>query len=139
MFHSAASSIAFFADGQGLADPRSVAPPYASRVLTRRGQSFPPAWLYNTGEPFQRRIDEATSAVLIRVAGHMGMDIFTIGDGWQTEYGDNRENLKNFPGGLARIRALLEEQKMGLGLWVPLAAISTQAPDYKQPPRVALP
>jgi alpha-galactosidase len=134
MFRSAASSIAFFVDGQGFADPRWVVPSYASRVLMRRGQSFQPAWLYNTWEPFQRRIDEATSAELIGVAGHMGMDIFTIDDGWQAEYGDNRENLKNFPGGLARIRALLEHQKMGLGLWVPLAAISTQAPDYKQHP-----
>jgi len=127
MFRSAASSIAFFVDGQGFADPRRVVPSYASRVLMRRGQSFQPAWLYNTWEPFQRRIDEATSAELIGVAGHMGMDIFTIDDGWQAEYGDNRENLKNFPGDLARIRALLEEQRMGLGLWVPLAAISTQA------------
>jgi len=134
MFRSAASSIAFFVDGQGFADPRRVVPSYASRVLMRRGQSFQPAWLYNTWEPFQRRIDEATSAELIGAAGHMGMDIFTIDDGWQAEYGDNRENLKNFPGDLARIRALLEEQRMGLGLWVPLAAISPQAPDYKQHP-----
>jgi alpha-galactosidase len=133
-FRSAASSIAFFADGKGFADPRWVVPTYASRVLMRRGASFQPAWLYNTWEPFQRRIDEATSAELIRVAGRMGMDIFTIDDGWQAEYGENRENRASFPGGLARIHELLAGQKMGLGLWVPLAAISTGAADYRQHP-----
>ena len=133
-FESARCSVAFFVDGKGLADARWVVPTYASRVLMRRGRSFQPPWLYNTWEPFQRNIDEATSADLIRVAGRMGMDIFTIDDGWQAEYGDNGENRKNFPGGLAKIRALLAEQKMGLGLWVPLAAISTVAADSTQHP-----
>ncbi|MGB7761443.1 MAG: alpha-galactosidase [Bryobacteraceae bacterium] len=133
-FQSARSSVEFFVDGKGFADSRWVVPTYASRVLMRRGRSFQPRWLYNTWEPFERNIDEATSADLIRVAGRMGMDIFTIDDGWQAEYGDNRENRENFPGGLAKIGALLKEQKMSLGLWVPLAAISTGAPDYKQHP-----
>ena len=133
-FQSARCSVAFFADGKGLADSRWVVPTYASHVLMRRGRNFQPPWLYNTWEPFQRNIDEATSADLIRVAGRMGMDIFTIDDGWQAEYGDNGENRKNFPRGLARIRALLAEQGMGLGLWVPLAAISTVASDSKQHP-----
>ncbi len=133
-FQSARSSVAFFLDGQGFADPRWVVPSYTSRILMRRGRSFQPSWIYNTWEPFERSIDEATSASLIHVAGRMVMDIFTIDDGWQAEYGANTENRKNFPGGLARIRALLADQKMGLGLWVPLAAISTTAPDYKQHP-----
>ena len=133
-FQSARSSVAFFLDGKGFADPRWVVPSYTSRILMRRGRSFQPSWIFNTWEPFERNINEATSASLIQVAGRMGMDIFTIDDGWQAEYGDNRENLKNFPGGLAKIHALLNEQKMGLGLWVPLAAISTKAPDYKQHP-----
>ena len=30
----------------------------------------------------------------------MGMDIFTIDDGWQQEYGENAVNLDSFPGGL---------------------------------------
>jgi alpha-galactosidase len=133
-FQSARSSVLFFVDGKGLADARWVVPTYTSRVLMRRGRSFQPPWLYNTWEPFERNIDEATSADLIRVAGRMGMDIFTIDDGWQAEYGENGENRKNFPSGLARIGALLAEQKMDLGLWVPLAAISTEARDYKEHP-----
>ena len=133
-FQSARGSIAFFLDGQGFADSRWVVPSYASRILMRRGRSFQPSWIYNTWEPFERNIDEATSASLIQVAGRMGMDIFTIDDGWQAEYGDNAENRKNFPGGLASIRALLDGQKMSLGLWVPLAAISTKAPDYLRHP-----
>ena len=132
-FASARSSIVFFADGKGLADSRWVVPTYTSQVLMRRGRSFQPRWLYNTWEPFQRQIDEATSADLIKVAGRMGMDIFTIDDGWQAEYGDNRENRQNFPGGLAKIGALLAEQKMGLGLWVPWRR-SRPIPDYEQHP-----
>ncbi len=133
-FQSARSSVLFFVDGKGFADARWVVPTYTSHVLMRRGRSFQPPWLYNTWEPFERNIDEATSADLIRVAGRMGLDIFTIDDGWQAEYGENRENRKNFPSGLAKIGALLAEQKMDLGLWVPLAAISTEARDYKQHP-----
>ncbi len=133
-FTSARSSILFFQDGHGLADRGWVAPGYTSRILLRRGAAYQPPWIYNTWEPFQRKIDEATSAQLIRVAAKMGMDIFTIDDGWQREYGDNTENLKNFPAGLAGIRALLDGRHMALGLWVPLAAISTKAPDYLQHP-----
>ncbi len=133
-FTSAKSSILFFEDGHGLADRGWVAPGYASRVLLRRGSAYQPPWIYNTWEPFQRRIDEATSAQLIRVAGRMGMDIFTIDDGWQAEYGDNAENRKSFPAGLDGIRNLLEGRRMALGLWVPLAAISTASADYRQHP-----
>jgi hypothetical protein len=56
----------------------------------RRGRSFQPPWLYNTWEPFQRKVDEATGADLIQVASRMGMDVFTIDDGWQAECVDNR-------------------------------------------------
>ncbi|MEW5974324.1 MAG: alpha-galactosidase [Acidobacteriota bacterium] len=133
-FETAKSSIVFLAEGQGLADSHWVIPTYTSEILMRRGRSFQPPWLYNTWEPFQRKIDEAICSELISVAGSMGMDIFTIDDGWQAEYGDNGENLKSFPGGLARIREMLAEHRMGLGLWVPLAAISTETSDYKLHP-----
>ena len=37
---------------------------------------------------------------LIDAAAAMGMDIFTIDDGWQQEYGENTVNLTAFPRGL---------------------------------------
>jgi alpha-galactosidase len=133
-FTSAKSSILFFQDGRGMADRHWVVPSYTSEVIWRRGHSYQPPWLFNTWEPFQRGIDEAISADLIQAAGKMGIDLFTIDDGWQAEYGDNSVNLKNFPGGLEKINSLLAAKHMALGLWVPLAAISTDAPDYKQHP-----
>jgi len=133
-FTSAKSSILFFQDGRGMADRRWVVPSYTSQIILRRGHLARTPWIYNTWEPFERRIDEATCAQLIQVAGKMGMDIFTIDDGWQSEYGSNSENRKNFPGGLQKIRALLDQQHMTLGLWVPLAALSTESPDYRAHP-----
>ena len=81
-----------------------------------------------------RSIDEATTADLIKVAGRMGMDVFTIDDGWQLDYGSNQVDTKKFPGGLFKVRALLNEQGMGLGLWVPLAAISANTPEFRAHP-----
>jgi alpha-galactosidase len=133
-FTSAKSSILFFQDDRGLADRHWVVPGYTSEVIWRRGRSYQPPWLFNTWEPFQRGINETISTDLIQAAGKMGIDIFTIDDGWQAEYGDNGVDGKNFPGGLEKIRGSLAEKHMALGLWVPLAAISTAAQDYKQHP-----
>ena len=55
-FTSAKSSIAFFADGKGFADPRWVLPSYTSQALMKKGRSYQPPWIYNTWEPFQRGI-----------------------------------------------------------------------------------
>ena len=71
---------------------------------------------------------------LIAAAGRMGMDVFTIDDGWQADYGDNAINRKLFPDGLDEIQAAVEEKGMRLGLWVPLAAISTNTAAYREHP-----
>ena len=94
-------------------------------------------WIYNTWEPFQRGINRDTVMALLDVAGHMGMDIFTIDDGWQQEYGENRVNLTSFPGGLKSIQDAVEAKGMRLGLWIPLAAIGTSTPDYRAHPEWA--
>ena len=52
-----------------------------------------------------------------------GMDIFTIDDGWQKDYGENAVNLTAFPGGLQPIEDAVEAHGMRLGLWIPMAAI----------------
>ena len=71
---------------------------------------------------------------LIDVAGAMGMDIFTIDDGWQKEYGENTVDPTSFPGGLEPIRKAVEAKGMRLGLWIPLAAIGPNTPDYLHHP-----
>jgi alpha-galactosidase len=133
-FESAKSSIVFFQDGHGLSDPRWTVPSYMSKVVMRRGTRFRPIWLYNTWEPFQRTINQQITDQLIPVAARMGIDVFTIDDGWQAAYGSNEDNRRSFPDGLDHVAAQLQANKMGLGLWVPLAAISTQSNDFRQHP-----
>ena len=133
-FTSAKSSIAFFADGKGFADPRWIMPSYTSQALMKKGAAYQPPWIYNTWEPFERGITKGITMDLIAAAGRMGMDVFTIDDGWQADYGDNAINLKLFPNGLDEIQAAVEQKGMRLGLWVPLAAISMKTAVAREHP-----
>lgn len=133
-FESAKSSILFCVEGKGLSDPRWSMPAYTSEVLLKKGARYQPPWIYNTWEPFQRGINDSITRSLIDAAGRMGIDIFTIDDGWQEEYGANAINLKAFPEGLDSIQADVERKGMHLGLWVPLAAIGVNTDTYKQHP-----
>jgi alpha-galactosidase len=67
----------------------------------------------------------------------MGMDIFTIDDGWQLDYGENTVNTAAFPGGLEPILAALLQRGMRLGLWIPMAAIGTSTAVYREHPQWA--
>ena len=133
-FTSAKSSVAFFVDGSGFADPRWVVPTYTSRVLMKKGPAYQPPWIYNTWEPFTRGINAAIVRELIPIAGRMGLDIFTVDDGWQQDYAENRINTQAFPNGLDEIGALAGRNNQRLGLWVPLAAVSTNTAVYREHP-----
>ena len=123
-FTSAKGSIAFFADGKGFADPQWVMPSYTSQVLMKKGPSYQPPWIYNTWEPFERGITKQITLDLIAAASRMGLDVFTIDDGWELTYGENTINRRLFPNGLDEIQRAIEQKGMRLGLWVPLAAVS---------------
>ncbi len=97
-FTSAKSAIGFFVGGKGFADPKWVMPTYTSQILMKKGAGYQPPWIYNTWEPFERGITRAITMDLIAAAGRMGMDVFTIDDGWQALYGDNAINRKTFSG-----------------------------------------
>jgi alpha-galactosidase len=71
---------------------------------------------------------------LIAAAGRMGMDVFTIDVGWQADYGDNAVNRKVFPNGLEEIQAAVEQRGMRLGLYVPLAVVSTKTAVFREHP-----
>ena len=103
----------------------------------RRVDAQGPPWIYNTWEPFERGINRDTVLELIDAAGAMGMDIFTIDDGWQQEYGENTVNLAAFPGGLQPIQDAVEARGMRLGLWIPMAAIGTTTAVYRDHPEWA--
>jgi len=134
MFTSAKSSIAFFAQGHAFADPRWVIPSYTAKILMKRGQSYQPPWIYNTCFPLVYKLTRDITMHLIAAAGRMGMDVFTIDDGWQAEFGDNSINRQRFPNGLEEVQAAVEQKGMRLGLWVPLSVVSTNTPVYREHP-----
>ncbi len=136
-FKTAAASLVTFRNGDGFHDPHWLLPSYTAQVLTRRIDNEGPPWIYNTWEPFQRGINRDITLALIDAAGAMGMDIFTIDDGWQQEYGENNVNLDSFPGGLKPIQDAVESRDMRLGLWIPMAAIGTSTEDYRNHPEWA--
>lgn len=129
-FKTAAVSLLTFRNRDGFTDPHWVLPSYTAAVLERKLDARGAPWIYNTWEPFERSINRATTLELIDVAGRMGMDIFTIDDGWQQEYGENTVDPTAFPGGLDAIQKAVEAKGMRLGLWIPLAAIGQKTADY---------
>jgi alpha-galactosidase len=133
-FATAAVSLLTFRDGDGFSDPHWVLPSYTAKVLERRVGASGAPWIYNTWEPFQRGINRDITLKLIDIAGFMGMDIFTIDDGWQQEYGENTVDPTSFPGGLEPIREAVEAKGMRLGLWIPLAAVGQKTADYVRHP-----
>jgi alpha-galactosidase len=136
-FTTAGVSLITYRRGDALRDPRWVMPSYTADVLMRRVNAQGPPWIYNTWEPFQRGINHEIVMALIDAASAMGLEIFTIDDGWQKEYGENAVDLKSFPGGLKAIQQLLESRGMRLGLWLPLAAIGRDTKDYREHPEWA--
>jgi alpha-galactosidase len=136
-FKTASVSLVTFRNGDGFNDPHWRLPAYTAQVLERRVNAKGPPWIYNTWEPFTRNINHLIVLELIDAAGTMGMDIFTIDDGWQQEYGENDVNLASFPGGLKPIEDALDAKGMKLGLWIPVAAIGTSTAVYRSHPEWA--
>lgn len=133
-FTTASVSLLPFRRDNAFNDPRWRVPSYTSAILERQIDKQGPPWIYNTWEPFERGINQQISMALIDAAGSMGIDIFTIDDGWQQEYGDNAVNLVAFPGGLDPILKAVEAKGMRLGLWIPAAAIGMSTDVYKAHP-----
>jgi alpha-galactosidase len=136
-FRSASVTLAAFRCGDDFHDPRWVLPSYTAKVLERRVDKQGPPWIYNTWEPFERSINHDIALNLIDIAGQIGIDVFTIDDGWQQEYGDNTVNLTSFPGGLKPILDAVEAKGMRLGLWMPMAAIGATTAEYRSHPEWA--
>jgi alpha-galactosidase len=136
-FTTASVSIISYRNGDGFQDPHWRLPSYTAEVLMRRVDAQGAPWIYNTWEPFERGINHDTTLELIDAAAAMGIDIFTIDDGWQQEYGDNIVNLTSFPGGLKPIQDTVEGRGMRLGLWIPVAAIGTSTQEYHNHPQWA--
>jgi alpha-galactosidase len=133
-FTSAKSSVAFFAEGRGFADPHWIMPSYTSQVFMKKGAGFKPPWIYNTYEPFYSGLPNSIVSELIPIAGRMGLDIFTLDAGWERLWGENDISLKRFPSGLDPVRTEVEREGMRLGLWVPLAMVRPESKVYREHP-----
>jgi len=134
---TASASLVAFQNGNSFSDPHWQIPSYTAQVLERQIDAQGPPWLYNTWEPFERGINHDIALRLISAAGDIGIDVFTIDDGWQQEYGENAVNLTAFPGGLDPILAAVEAKGMRLGLWIPIAAIGESTRVYREHPEWA--
>jgi alpha-galactosidase len=137
-FATAKSSIVFFAEGRGLADPHWVIPSYVSQVMLRKGASFKSPWFGNTWEPFFQDYDQAAVNSIIPAAAGMGLDVYTLDTGWSENYADNQVNPVKFPNGVQAIRHDMESRGMRLGMWVPLVVVSPDSTVYKQHPEWAI-
>ncbi len=136
-FTSASASLIPYRNGDAFNDPHWSVPSYTSKILERRINQQGPPWIYNTWEPFERGINRDTAFELIDAASEMGLDIFTIDDGWQQEYGDNAVNTTAFPGGLQPVIERVESKGMRLGLWLPIASVGDQTQTYREHPQWA--
>jgi len=133
-FVSAKSGVAFFVEGRGMVDPRWSMPLYTSQVLMRKGSSYQPPWFYNTWEPFFQDYNEEIVLHSIPVAAKMGLEIFTLDTGWSNDYDANKPNPEKFPHDFDGVRKELESQEMRLGLWEPLAVVSSESQTYREHP-----
>ena len=71
-FKTAAVSLLTFRNGDGFSDPHWVLPSYTSSVLQRKSVAQGAPWIYNTWEPFERKINRETTLQLINVAADDG-------------------------------------------------------------------
>lgn len=103
--------------------------------------SVPP--LYNTWFGYYGDISAATCERIIPIAAELGVKLFVIDDGWQTnvppdsgKYGDwvvdRRAN--KFPNGLLPISTLVRERDMRFGLWAAPIMVSEKSQAAVQHP-----
>jgi len=133
-FATADASLVLYRKNDAFNDPHWALPRYTAEILERTVDRGGPPWIFNTWEPLQRGINQEITIDMIEAAGAMGMDIFTIDDGWQQDYGENEVNHAAFSGGLAPILRAVEARGMRLGLWIPMAAIGTGTAVYRDHP-----
>ena len=116
----------------------SVVPDFVRRHMGIRLSRLPvkPSFVYNTWEPFQKKIDAPLVMELATAAAAAGIKEFVIDDGWQDVYGDWNVDRTKFPGGLKPVIDHVKRLGMKPGIWVsigaadPRSAIYTAHPDW---------
>jgi alpha-galactosidase len=96
---------------------------FAERPSSRRPFVYYNTWNLQERSKYIDRKETSdplrTELVLAEIerAHRMGVDVFVIDAGWQSQPGDWEIDGGKFPGGLSSIRAALDERGMRLGLW----------------------
>ena len=97
--------------------------------LTRK-----PQFVYNTWNPFRKKINEKLILELTDAADACGADEFVVDDGWQNNRGDWKVDLNKFPNGLKPVFDHIKSKGMKPGLWFSLASVSKDSEAYKNHP-----
>ena len=137
-FKTAAVSLVTFRNGDGFQrSALGTSLLYFRGSATKVGCSRRTPWIYNTWEPFERKINRDTTLQLIDVAavtwGWISLPSTTAG---------NRNMARTplipllSPEDSTPIRAAVEAKGMRLGLWIPMAAIGLKTADYVTTPGV---
>jgi len=93
-----------------------------------------PTFVYNTWNPFEKKINEKLIMELAKAAADAGMKEFIIDDGWQDSYGDWGIDYKKFPNGLKPVFDYIKSLGMKPGLWVSVGSASSDSKVFKQHP-----
>ena len=93
-----------------------------------------PTFVYNTWEPFGKRINEKLVMELAKAAADAGMKEFIIDDGWQDSYGDWGIDYEKFPNGLKPVFDYIKSLGMKPGLWVSVGSASSNSEVFKLHP-----
>lgn len=93
-----------------------------------------PTFVYNTWNPFRKKIDEKLIMELADAAAECGIEEFVIDDGWQNNRGDWEIDYEKFPNGLKPVFDYIKSKGMKPGLWLGLANIAGDSEVFNQHP-----
>lgn len=93
-----------------------------------------PSFVYNTWEPFQKKIDADLVKSLATAAAAAGVKEFVIDDGWQDIYGDWNIDRTKFPDGLKPVMDHIKALGMKPGIWISIGAADPKSAIYRAHP-----
>jgi alpha-galactosidase len=93
-----------------------------------------PSFVYNTWEPFQKKIDAELVMSLATAAAAAGVKEFVIDDGWQDSYGDWGIDRTKFPDGLKPVIDHIKALGMKPGIWVSIGSADPASSVYRAHP-----
>ena len=104
---------------------------------SRKPYIFYNTWAFQERNRFYNRQNYLTSMNRermekeIEIAHRMGVDVFVIDTGWYEKTGDWETDKRRFPEGMERIRDMLSERGMKLGLWFGPTSAAKSSKVYK--------